>query len=168
MKKGFTLVELLVVVIIIGILAAFAMPQYEKAVASTRVMTLVPLLRSIADAEHLYYMRNGKYTLSFAALAIQMPGGAEHTTGEDDGDVLTYKDFVCFLRYGGDGTDPSLYSAYCNSTRSNYPSLERYFSKPYSICWVSQSNTKGYDICKNISGKETHDSANSSAYGFRL
>ncbi len=49
-KSAFTLIELLVVVLIIGILASIALPQYQKAVEKSRVSEANLILKSIVDA----------------------------------------------------------------------------------------------------------------------
>ncbi len=71
---GFTLIELLVVVLVIGILSAIALPQYQKAVEKSRVATMQPLVRSLADAQTRYILANGEVARVFADLDIALPG----------------------------------------------------------------------------------------------
>ena len=79
-NQAFTLIELLVVVLIIGILAAVALPQYQKAVIKSRYATLKDLTHSIANAQEMYYLANGKYATDFEELSIGMPPGKLDTS----------------------------------------------------------------------------------------
>ena len=62
-KKAFTLVELLVVVLIIGILAAIAVPYYQEAVEKSIMQEAIINLKAIAKANDVFYLQNGRYAL---------------------------------------------------------------------------------------------------------
>jgi len=79
MKAGFTLVELLVVVLIIGILAAVALPQYQKAVEKSRAAQVLPLVRSLGNAARVYYMENGTDPSSLNDLDVSLSSFSGNT-----------------------------------------------------------------------------------------
>ena len=59
--QGFSLLELLVVILIIGILAAIALPQYQRATEKAKMAEAVIMLKAIAEAQQRYYMVHNKY-----------------------------------------------------------------------------------------------------------
>jgi len=63
-KKGFTLVELLVVVAVIGILAAIAIPAYLGVQTRTRREAAVTDMQNLASAMELYYQEHNRYAPS--------------------------------------------------------------------------------------------------------
>lgn len=87
-KKGFTLIELLVAVLIIGILAAVALPQYQAAVLRSRYPQMTLAADAVARAQQLYYMANGFYTNRFEDLDIQMPAGGSAAGRKTNGCII--------------------------------------------------------------------------------
>jgi len=60
-EKGFTLLELMIVIAIIGILATLAQPSYKTAVRKSREAALKENLYNIRSVLDQYYADNGKY-----------------------------------------------------------------------------------------------------------
>ena len=77
-KKGFSLLELLVVVLIIGILAAIALSQYRKIVIKSRATVGFEMIRSLAESNERYYMVHNQYTRHFSDLDVDVSLGWEY------------------------------------------------------------------------------------------
>ena len=94
-RAGFTLVELMVVVIIIGILAAAATPIYYSQTRRARQVEATDGLGAIRQAERVYSTERGVYLAVSAGDMGNDPNGAPPGLGLDFS-KNTYYDQNCF------------------------------------------------------------------------
>lgn len=76
---GFTLLELVIVIIILGILATLGITQYTKMVEKGRSAEAKMVLGQIRSAEETYKLENGSYTGTIGNLAVEAPTACTST-----------------------------------------------------------------------------------------
>lgn len=82
--QGFTLVELLIVVVIIGTLAVVALPRYRTAIEKAKVASVLPVMRAIREAQEMYRAEYNKLTCDLADLNISLDNVIEVNTAFGD------------------------------------------------------------------------------------
>lgn len=80
-QRGFTLVELLIVVIILAILAAIVVPQFSAATDDATLAALDTNLANIRAAIDLYYQQHGEYPGDLTSIGAACAAGPAGTTG---------------------------------------------------------------------------------------
>ena len=80
-RKGFTLVELAVVIIIIGVLASFAVPRFLDSVERSKAGEAFNYLAAIRSAQERYQIRQGTDCDDITKLDIQMPNPKYFSVG---------------------------------------------------------------------------------------
>jgi len=67
-KKGFTLVEIMIVVVIIGLLAAMAIPAFNKVRETSQTKAITNNLRQLASGADQYFLEEGVSSVNSADL----------------------------------------------------------------------------------------------------
>jgi len=78
-SKGFTLIEVLIVVIILGILATLAIPQFGKMRKRARLAEAWAGLGAVRTAQAVYFMEQDKYADAEGDLDFDPPSGGGFT-----------------------------------------------------------------------------------------
>ena len=145
-KKGFTLIEMLVVVLIIGILAGIALPQYNQAVEKARLSEVLINAKAIEDSIDRYLLQNG---FPYEQISFQDFGDIELSGGEW-GDWSYSKNKYKYEAY-------CAYSPYCEILIGDKEDF--YSSAAFNVYWsagekgkqcYTNDTDKGRFICKYL------------------
>ena len=139
-NAAFALIELLVVVLIIGILAAVALPQYTKAVIKARVAEVQPMLRALQLAQERYYLANGVYAEKAEDLDIGIDGADKYDIQMSSNRVITF--------YPG----PGIFICYEHSSREE----DNHCAKPGHFACNPGDKTAHQEICRSL-GKPMYE-----------
>jgi len=114
-QKGFTLIELMIVVAIIGILAALAIPAYTDYTIKSRVGEGASLSGSFRTAIDVYWSENGTLTGSVSADGLTMTDLG--LLDKDEADLIPSGEYVSTITVNiVDTADPFIEVVYKTST----------------------------------------------------
>ena len=149
--SGFTLIEMLVVVLVIGVLVSFAWPEYQAAMARTRMASLIPMLRTLKDDMEMRLLTDGSYPdASDGDVSLDIEMFDSCTGMNEDGYIECPKEVYFDICRGNqftvgaiDGKNQLAYLLWLD--RSAHPNEKR--------CLANKDNAIANKVCKNLEGE---------------
>jgi len=81
-QRGFTLVELAIVIVIIGVLASFGVPRFRDAVERSKAGESMNYLSAVRAAQERFHAREGTYADAMGDLDISIPSPKYFSVGD--------------------------------------------------------------------------------------
>ena len=156
LKKGFTLLELLVVVLIIGILAAVALPQYQLAVDKTQFAKMQTMVNAVRKSYQNYVLIQGVGPTSFKDLDLDIPAEGEEYAPQNFFKCITLPDMYICMSGGGEQFSGNVrafkkdLSFIYTENLLKSTSLEDTFSRE---CRALENDTRANSLCKQVGSK---------------
>jgi type IV pilus assembly protein PilE len=119
-SMGFTLIELMIVVVVIGILVAVAVPAFQIYVKKAKSVEGEIALDEIKKLEELYYADNLEYSASLSDIGFTLSAPLKY--------------YTITIELDGAGPPPFLYQATATANLDNDPDLD---------AWVLTVDTNG-------------------------
>jgi len=128
--KGFTLVELLIVVAILGIIAAIGFPMYTGYIASARDKEAIASLQAISMMQEQYQLENNlnTYWTSGSSCSSNQTANIETTLFENSNSLNEENFYYCIISFNSTG-----YKAIATSKSDNTQTL-----------WIDNNNNTSW------------------------
>ena len=162
-NKGFTLIEILVVVLIIGVLAAIAVPQYQLAVDKAAFASYQSTAASLRDAYHEYILVHNEGTKDFSKLSFTLPGDFQVSYPHRAFNCMTNATMFCCMSDSGAShvaaimcgkNDLSFMYAESFLNKNNEP------SKRNAKCKAAKDNKRAHRLCGTLGRPGSSDNNN--------
>ena len=171
-KIGFTLIEMLVVVLIIGILAGIALPQYTRAVEKAKVAQALITLKYMRDRALEFALSNGLdensdwpeiAPITNNMLGIELPSDWECGSPYDSGNEICCSDEWCFDNTNedfGDGGQIAIYPSAVRIPKGTTIDDDIFSANLYNIFYRNGQlycSNGNQDYCKFLGKEKIND-----------